>query len=113
MALKSALLRFARAVVQQVLSGLTQQLNVVQNEAMSPLRSIVSQVVGGVWIGNGANALVQEVSSLMIPGVGKVGQTINTMQRNINNAINVIDRADAEVNRMVGSLSDVFGNIYR
>ena len=111
MATTSALLRFA--VVQQVLSGLTQQLNVVQNEALAPVRAIVSQVVGGAWVGNGANALVQEVSSLVIPGVGKVGQTITTMQRNINSAINVVDRADAEVNRMVGSLSDVFGSIYR
>jgi uncharacterized protein YukE len=108
-----ALLRFARQVVANVLSQLTQQLNIVQQQALAPMRMMIQQVTGGVWVGDGANAFVQEVSSLMIPGVGRVGENITTMQRNLNHAIEVMDRADQQVNNMVRGLSDVFGGIYR
>lgn len=107
------LLRFARQVVANVLSQLTQQLNIVQNQAMQPMRMMIQQVTGGVWVGDGANAFVQEVSSLMIPGVGKVGENITIMQRNLNRAIEVMDRADQQVNNMVRGLADVFNGIYR
>ena len=36
------------------------------------MRAMVQAVTGGIWVGNGANAFVEEVSSLMIPGVGQV-----------------------------------------
>lgn len=108
-----ALLRFARQVVANVLSQLTQQLNIVQQQAMAPMRQMIQQVVGGVWVGDGADAFVQEVSSLMIPGVGKVGENITTLQSNINRAIEVMDRADQQVNNMVRGLADVFAGIYR
>ncbi len=107
------LLRFARQVVANVLSQLTQQLNIVQQQALQPMRTMIQQVTGGVWVGDGANAFVQEVSSLMIPGVGKVGENITTMQRNLNRAIEVMDRADQQVNNMVRGLADVFNGIYR
>lgn len=107
------LLRFARQVVANVLSQLTQQLNIVQQQALAPMRQMIQQVTGGVWVGDGANAFVQEVSSLMIPGVGKVGENITTMQRNLNRAIEVMDRADQQVNNMVRGLADVFNGIYR
>jgi hypothetical protein len=103
------LLRLARAVLDGVLSKLTQQLNVVQDEALSPLRMIVQAVTGGVWIGKGADAFVEEISSLMIPGVGQVADQISTLSSNITFARDVIDRADEEVNQIVRSrLYDAF-----
>ncbi len=103
------LFRFARKVVEGILSQLTQQLNVVQELAMAPMRAMIQQVVGGVWRGEGANAFVQEVSSLMIPGVGRVAQTITGLSSNLKHAQDVIDRADEEVNKIVKSkILDVF-----
>lgn len=97
------LFRFARKVVEGVLSQLTQQLNVVQEMAMAPMRAMIQQVVGGVWRGEGANAFVQEISTLMIPGVGRVAQTITGLSSNLQHAQNVIDRADEEVSKIVKS----------
>lgn len=76
------------------------------------MQAMIQQVVGGVWIGEGANAFVEEVSSLMLPGVGRVGETITTMHRNLNHAIDVMDQADQQVNSLVGGLIDIFGGIY-
>lgn len=97
------LFRFVRKVVEGVLSQLMQQLNVVQELAMAPMRAIIQQVLGGVWRGEGANAFVQEVSTMMIPGVGRVADTITTLNRNLTFAQNAIDRADEEVSKIVKS----------
>lgn len=97
------LFRFVRKVVEGILSQLMQQLNIVQELAMAPMRAMIQQVVGGVWRGEGANAFVQEVSSLMIPGVGRVADTITTLNRNLQFAQNAIDRADEEVSKIVKS----------
>jgi hypothetical protein len=110
--LKQALLRFARAMVQNALSQLTQQFNVVQQQAHRPMQMMVQQVVGGVWVGKGADAFVQEVSSLAMPKVDLIGQRINKTQKNIQFACDCIDRADEQVRGKVNSLSDLFGAIF-
>jgi len=104
------LIRLARKVLDNVLSQLMQQFNVVQDQALAPMRSFIQAVTGGIWIGNGANAFVEEVSSLMIPGVGKVSEQITTMHGNLGKARDIIDRADEEVDRLVkGRIFDSFG----
>lgn len=106
------LLRVARAVLSTVLSQLTQQLGVVQDQALSPMRMMVQQVTSGVWRGEGANAFVNEVSQMMIPGVGQVGDNITMISDNIRFAMDVMERADEQVNTVVNSLGDVFDAIY-
>ncbi|MFN8455173.1 MAG: hypothetical protein U0401_10990 [Anaerolineae bacterium] len=109
---KKALIRLARKVVQGVMSSLMQQLNVVQEQALAPMRKMVQAVVGGIWIGDGANAFVEEVNSLVIPGVGQVGEHISTVHKNLQHACDVIDQADAQVTSKVNGLADIFGGIY-
>jgi len=103
------LLRIAKAVLNQVLSNLMKQFNVVQEQALAPMRAIIQQVVGGVWIGRGADAFVEEVSSLMIPGVGKVGNNITKLHQDLTKARDTMDRADSDVKNLVmGRLADAF-----
>jgi uncharacterized protein YukE len=97
------LLRLARQVLESVLSQLMQQLNVVEEEALSPMRRMIETVTGGMWIGKGADAFVEEVSTMMIPGVGRVSQTISTLNKNIQHARDVVERADEEVDRLIKS----------
>jgi hypothetical protein len=111
-AIKKALIRFARKVVQGILSQLMQQFNIVQEQALSPMRSMIQQVMGGVWVGEGADAFVEEVSGLMIPGVGRVADNINIMHTNLQHACDVIDQADAVVQGKINGLADIFDAIY-
>ncbi len=106
------LIRMARAILQRVLSELGQVLNTVRDQALAPMRQMVQQVTGGIWIGQGANAFVEEVSSLMIPGVGRVMDQVTTMSGNLRRAQEIIDQADQRVQGMANSLSDVFGGVY-
>ena len=111
-AIKKALIRFARKVVEGIMSQLMQQFNIVQEQALSPMRLMVQQVMGGIWVGDGADAFVDEVSSLMIPGVGQVADHITIMHKNLQHACDVIDQADATVQGKVNGLADVFDGIY-
>ncbi len=106
----NVVLRIAKAVVNQVLSQLTQQLNAVQEQAMRPMDAMIQQVVGGIWIGRGADAFVQEVRSIMLPGVKSVHASLGTFSRNIKFAQDRIERADKDVSRLVKSrIFDAFG----
>jgi len=103
------LIRLARAVVEQVLSQLTQAFNVVQEQAMAPVRAIVAEVVGGAWKGDGADAFVNELSSLAIPSIGKIGDAITTANSNLTFARETIDQADQKLQQLVQSrLFDTF-----
>jgi uncharacterized protein YukE len=112
-AIKRALIRFARKVVQGVMQQLMQQLNMVRDQALAPMRQMVQAVTGGIWVGDGANAFVEEVSSLMIPGVGQVADNIGIMHKNLQHACDTIDQADAQVNSKINALGDIFGAIYQ
>jgi uncharacterized protein YukE len=103
------LIRLARAVVQSVLSQMMQQINILEEQAMNPLRAMIEAVVGGMWRGEGANAFVEELSSIMIPGVGRISDSVQLTSSNISNAVNVIDRADEQVNGIINSrVADAF-----
>jgi len=112
MSIMKALIRLAMKVVQSVLSQLTQQLNVIQEQAMAPMRQMIQAVMGGIWVGDGANAFVDEVSSLMIPGVGRVADNITMIHKNVQHAADVIQQADQQVNSKINGLADVFGSIF-
>jgi uncharacterized protein YukE len=112
MSLFSKLLRFARKVVQSVMSGVTQQLNVVEQQARQPIQAMMQQVVGGAWTGRGADAFVQELTSMAVPNVDKITQILTRTNRDINNAIDVMDRADEQVSSIIRGLGDTFGGIF-
>ncbi|MDJ0754298.1 MAG: WXG100 family type VII secretion target [Ardenticatenaceae bacterium] len=108
----SILLRFARKVVEGVLSQLGGLINQVTEQALNPMNQMVQAVTGGVWVGKGADAFVEEVQGLMMPGTTQITETIGIFSKNISNAVDVIDQADSMVNNAVNGLADVFGSIF-
>lgn len=96
-------LRLARAVLDTVLTQLTQQQSIVQDMALKPIDAMVQQVMGGIWIGKGADAFVQEVRSLVIPGIKTSQTSIVNMHRNLVFARDRIERADQDVLRLIKS----------
>jgi hypothetical protein len=108
---KKALIRLARKVVQGVMSQLMQQLNVVQDQALAPMRTMVQAVIGGIWIGEGANAFVEEVSNLMIPGVGQVMDNISFIHKGVSAFPNPDAANDGLNHRPHGSQGLILDNI--
>ena len=106
------LIRIARAILKMVLQQLMQQFNVLQEQVMSPMRQMVQQVTDGVWIGEGANAFVDEVSSLMIPGVGRVAQDVDFFRNGLQKAEEIMDQADNQAASKANALGDIFKAIF-
>ena len=106
-----ALIRFARKIVEGVLGDLGRQLNIVQELAYKPMQVMVQTVVGGAWVGKGADAFVQEVSSIMMPNATKIADTIIKQQKNIQFACDTMDRCDKQVRSKVNGLADIFSQV--
>jgi uncharacterized protein YukE len=108
----ASLIRMAFQVVSNVLSQLTQMNNLVEQGAMAPVKAIIGQVTGGSWKGDGADKFVQELSTMMVPGIGRVGSQITRLSGNLNRAVNVMNQADQQVNSLAKGLGDLFGGIF-
>ena len=85
----SAIFRFARQIVSGVMSQLTQQMNIVQEQAMAPMQAIIQEVTGGVWTGQGADAFVQDVRTIMVPKTNDIAQIIAKVVRDLQHASEV------------------------
>ncbi|MEW5987098.1 MAG: hypothetical protein AB1791_10730 [Chloroflexota bacterium] len=112
MSISSALLSFARSVVQSVISQVTQQMNVVQEQAYDQVKAMVAQTVGGAWRGQGADAFVNEINTVMLPQIVQSITSITAINSSIQFASEVIDRADEQVSAAVNTLADTFSSIY-
>jgi uncharacterized protein YukE len=105
------LLKVAKMVVQQVLQGLNQQLNVVTEQAYNPMQAALEEVTSGVWRGVGADAFVEEVSSLHMPGVGLIGDQIRSFSSNLQRAQEIMEEADKSANQQVRNIDEIFRKI--
>jgi hypothetical protein len=107
------LLRIARAVLQNVLSQLTQQVQIVQQAVLAPIRQIVGLVSGGtIWRGDGATKFTEVVSREFVPGIGLVGSQIQFTHTSLMRGLERMEQADAKVKSLAGGLGDIFGRIY-
>lgn len=109
---KSMFLKFARKVVEHVMSQLNQQLRIVTDQAYAPMQMMVGQVTGGIWRGRGADQFVQEVTNMMMPRTQGVSETITGLNNNIRFAMDRIDQADAKSAQQFGALGEKFGKIF-
>lgn len=109
---EAILLRMARAVLDNVLRGLTEQLNIIEERVMAQIKLSIQEVVGGIWKGQGADAFVEALTNIFVPYVNTMQEQISTTQNNLVLARDAIDRADEESARLVQSrLMDSF-NFY-
>ena len=106
-------LRKAQGVCNDVRGQLGNLVQMVEDAALAPMRAVVQQVVGGAWRGDGADAFVNEVTNLMIPGIGKVGESISGVNSNLGRAIDLVDTGDKNSFKLVQEVASVFKDIYR
>lgn len=106
---KSILMRLARKLLQSALNQLQKQFNVIDDQVLNPLNKIVDIVSGGAWIGEGANAFMDELKDLVIPKVTKIGTEIDVTKTLVTKAEDIIVQADERVAQLVKSkLVDAF-----
>jgi hypothetical protein len=106
------MLRFAQEIVESVRTGLVQQINVVQEQALSPLNGIMQQVVGTQWIGQGADAFAEELASIVIPDIGRVTDNIGWLNNGLGQAAEVISAADKAALAAINEFADACSSIF-
>ncbi len=105
------LLKIARSVINHVIQVITQQINLIQDAITAPLRSMVQQVLGGVWKGDGATRFVQEMTSEVIPQLVSIGSLNFNFGGVIRRALDLMDQADRQATQKANELFDVFHKI--
>ncbi len=92
--LHGRLLIVRRAVLNRVLTEILRLATVLEDQVTKSLKEVVQQVLGGIWRGPGAEAFVQEASSLLIPDLGYITNDLRSTSVDIATARDAIDQAD-------------------
>lgn len=104
-----SMLRMVGDMVGNVVSQLGSQSQTVDGDVMGPVKAIVEQVTGGMWVGKGADAFVEEVATMLIPGIGQILEQIGSMSGNIQFAQDTIEQADQSASQQIlGGLEQAF-----
>ncbi len=107
MSIFSCVMSEVHDVVSQVTSQAQQIEDVVGN-----VRSGMGPIEGGGWIGEGADAFMEEVQTRLIPEIMALIASIMGFGGGITSALNVIEAADNDVFGVVGNVADVFDAIF-
>lgn len=98
--------------VSSIVSQIMSQINIVQQSITAPLRSWVGQVTSGIWVGDGANKFVEEMTSQVIPQLASI-MTINTNFANsIKKTLDTLQQAVQTATGIANTLPDVFNQIF-
>jgi uncharacterized protein YukE len=97
--------------VQDVVQQVVQQANQVE-ETVGAIRSGMGPIQGGAWIGQGANAFIEEVMTRLIPELMALIASIGGFGGGITSAMNLVEQADNDVFSVVGNVVDVFDSIF-
>jgi len=104
--------KFARSIVSGIVNQIMQQVNIIDEMVTSPLRALVNQVVGGMWVGDGATRFADEMINDVIPMlVGIAG--VNTRYSDaIKKSMDRMEQAERTATGFAQQLFDVFNKIF-
>lgn len=107
MSIFSCVMNEVQDVVNQVTSQAQQIEDVVGN-----VRSGMGPIEGGGWVGEGANAFMEEVQTRLIPEIMALIASVMGFGGGITSALGVIEQADNDVFGVVGNVADMFDSIF-
>lgn len=97
--------------VQDVVNQVTQQANMV-DDLVGNVRSGMQPIMGGAWVGQGAQAFIEEVQTRLIPDIMRLIASIMGFGGSITQALDMVTQADNDVFGVVGSVTDIFDSIF-
>lgn len=106
------LFKFIRKAVDGALNQITGQLKSVQDQVESPINSLLGKMIGGSWEGEDADAMANEITTVVLPMVADLIAAIAGMNTGISQAANLIEDTDKKAHGVVEDLVGVFGSIF-
>jgi len=97
--------------VQDVVNQVTQQANQIE-DVVGGIRGGMQPIMGGAWVGQGAQAFIEEVNTRLIPQIMQLIASIVGFGGGINSALDIISQADNDVFGLVNNIGDIFDSIF-
>ena len=97
--------------IDDVLNQINQQANQIDS-ALNIIRTGFQPIQQGAWIGQGADAFMDEVESRLIPEILDLMQAIGGFGGGIRQVTQMIDEADGNIFKEVMTLADLIDRIY-
>jgi hypothetical protein len=105
-----SIMKMLQGPVEDIVGRITQQLNMVED-----VQQQINGFAGGipnVWVGEDANAFLEEVQTRVIPEIADLIAAIGGMPGGLGNMMSIMHSADSESRGLVGGLGDMFGGIF-
>ena len=90
------------------IAGIRQVVQTVEQAALAPLQAMAQQVVGGVWVGDGADAFVDRLQNIATPKLHKMNEAATLFHTNIGKSGDAIQQADQKVAGLAKNLEEPF-----
>jgi len=110
MNIENALLKMARALVQQVLAGIAAEKNKLQSQVKEQLDSFMKAMVSEVWVSPDADTFKNDLSKL-IAGVDDILGIVQRVDSGVQNGMACIDKADNTAMAKIQALNNTFSKI--
>ena len=98
--------------VEGVINVLVRQQNALQQQVQRTIQSIIAQVVGGVWVGAGADAFVNELRTEFLPLSASLDGSIGAMVQSVRSAQEIVEQADNAATQVVDAWADFLDSIF-
>ena len=113
-AIKKALLKLARAVLDDVISQINSLItDQLVGMVQEPIQQMIDQLGPDVWTGWGADAFANDCTSLHIPQTTGIQESCNVIISRIQRATEIMDGADVQCRGLVDNLNGTFGSILK
>lgn len=106
------ILRFARSIVNSSISQITRQISIIEDSVLSPMRGMVNAVVGGIWVGDGADRFVEEMTNEVIPMLVGITGLNSSYANGIKQSMDIMEQAEKQASAAAQQLHDVFNSIF-
>ena len=94
--------------VASSIAGIRQVIQTVEQAAISPIQTMVQQVVGGAWKGDGADAFVDRLQNIATPKLHKMNEAATLFHTNIGKSGDTVQQADQKVAGLAKNLEGAF-----
>jgi len=106
------LFKFIRKGVEAVQNQIMGQLRSVQDEVQGPITALVGVITGGAWIGDDADAMANEITTVVVPMVADLMAAIGGISTGVTRAMDLITDTDTKAAGVVDDLVGTFSSIF-